>query len=127
MPVASTDDVLLAPEPGGGAVPATWMLLTSPLTPLTPLAICAARERGAYESSACLSASLMTWGAPKWPPQSDQRSDRPGEPVAVLDVGLRSMTLRRAAGAAACREAAPEYAAAWSSRAAQAWQAPQAR
>src|SRR5204863_72899 len=57
--------------------------------------------RGAYESSACLSASLMTWGAPKWPPQSDQRSDRPGEPVAVLDVGLRAMPLRRAAGAAA--------------------------
>ena len=52
VPVASTDDVLLVPEPGGdkggGAVPATWRLLTSPLTPLTPLtppASCAARER----------------------------------------------------------------------------------
>src|SRR2546426_12281279 len=65
-------------------------------------------------------------GGPEMAPQSDQRSDRPGEPVAVLDVGLRSMTLRRAAGAAACREAAAEYSAAWASRAAQAWQGPPA-
>jgi len=27
----------------------------------------------------------MTWGAPKWPPTPPKRSERPGEPVALLE------------------------------------------
>src|SRR6266566_2585777 len=44
VPVASTTDVPVAVPGGdeGAAAPATWILLTSPFTPLTALAICAA-------------------------------------------------------------------------------------
>jgi hypothetical protein len=65
VPVASTDgvagDVLLVPEPdddGGVAAPATWMLFTSPLTPLTAPAIWAARARFSLESTVPLSVTM---------------------------------------------------------------------
>src|SRR5256884_7201840 len=52
------DVLLVAEDDGGVAAPATWMLFTSPLTPLTAPAIWAARARFSLESTVPLSVTM---------------------------------------------------------------------